>query len=685
MKMRYHVIIAIIAIYLLALNYSQCPVTYDVPNTIVLPSVSYKDEEVRPFVIEEVVDYGEPMQVSISLVNGNGKVKFSSNGRVKSDTVQSIVTAWELAASEVNKNETRKFCDLVVGLRSLGKSNPSYTISGPSGGLGFYILIKAELENKLIRRDTAVTGALTVKGLILPVGGYYYKARLLYPHVKYFMVPKLEIIDQLLLQKYFSTNLSDRVQIIEVENLSDAYGFFTNQKFLSPKTQIEVSYKKIKFDNISSFKYDNETLFYFVEVINIKLNETSIQIEKNFNDKKNDKLKAYLKQRLEDIKTMKDYGYLYTAGNELFLLDSDLIVLKFALDDGDIYDYRKLVNDAKHMCNVYNNVGENTLILKEHMNLLTGIYARYLWGIKKLEEIKDINEHTSKEELLVKVYDVAYAYNWCGYSLALFGNYLISKKPKEYVNITEIDQKLKQKLDSFLLEKKYSDLEAIKYYYYAHDAYNKKDYLGALFNLFFAKSLEDTANDLQTNQSLSEKLEYLKNYEYKGFWAKVYETQFRFLLANSDNTTALRLGNLAKSMTEMEEFMNSIDFKKIPYKDIQTQTNNNNNQRQLPFQTSEQSKKDINSSTNQSNVIVEKHIVPPSLSYVSRDFHEKEKMSSLFIGLIIGFSVSLLILLMYYIITSYSKALNTPYYYSQNKESYKIKQHKTQKTKDNST
>ncbi|MEM3609789.1 MAG: S16 family serine protease [Candidatus Anstonellales archaeon] len=636
-------VVIIIANIFIQHIFAECAIKYDIPNTIVLPSVSYIGDE---FDEEEIVSYGEPMVASLRFVDGNGTITFQNGIKVKEDTIDSIRTALDLVIKELNYSGIKRNCNIIIEIRSLDGQKSKYTISGPSGGLGFYILLKAELEQKNLRKDSAITGAITQNGLILPVGGYYYKAKLLYPKVKYFVVPQLDVLDQLFLQSYFSS--SNGLKIIEVQNVTDAYKFFTREIQLKPKDEIYIEYKKVNLTNISYYNFDNKTLFHFDFFVKNRIQTVNESIAEKYNTPLLLSVRKYLQDRLSDIKSQHELGYLYTAGNELFLLESELLAIDFALNDGDYYAFKGLINDAYYECQPYNALKQTDILFKkDYLNFLTGLNARYFWGLKKLKDIDSkIKSSNSKEELVLIAYDLGYAINWCKYSTGLFDYYVIDKSTKkELVNLSEISDDLESLLKNYSKYSYHPDSEVRKYYNYAKESFESKDYFSSLFNLYFAKAIDGTFNDLSMNKT--QRLVELSNYEYKGYWAKVYETQFRYLLQRNEVDTAIKIGNLAKAMSEMDDF---IESRKFNIKIVSSTEKSIDNIIEI-IDKVVYNKSNISSSSMECNC---EKFIPKSL--VSRDLFEKEKLKNFVYGFVLGFSSILILFAIVYLIWNYVNA-----------------------------
>lgn len=96
---------------------------------------------------------------------GKGYVRFNDTaGSMAKDSVFN-------AATVIRKVTNKDICDYDVHVNVIGGGN----IDGPSAGAAITICILSALENKPVRQEIAITGEISVRGKIKPVGGIFEK------------------------------------------------------------------------------------------------------------------------------------------------------------------------------------------------------------------------------------------------------------------------------------------------------------------------------------------------------------------------------------------------------------------------------------------------------------------------------------------------------------------------------
>jgi len=114
------------------------------------------------------------------------------------------------AASVIRKLTDKDISDYDIHVNVIGGGR----IDGPSAGAAITVCIISALLNKPIRQDIAITGEISLRGKIKPVGGIFekiYGARR--KGMKFVLVPK----DNL---KEVPTGLKD-IQVKSVENIEE--------------------------------------------------------------------------------------------------------------------------------------------------------------------------------------------------------------------------------------------------------------------------------------------------------------------------------------------------------------------------------------------------------------------------------------------------------------------------------
>ena len=135
---------------------------------------------------------------------GNGTVRFNDTaGSMAKDSVYN-------AASVIRKITDKDIKDYDIHVNVIGGGN----IDGPSAGAAITLCIMSALLNKPIRQDAAVTGEISLRGKVKPVGGIFekiYGARR--KGIKLVLIPKDN-------EKDIPENLTD-IEVKTVENIEE--------------------------------------------------------------------------------------------------------------------------------------------------------------------------------------------------------------------------------------------------------------------------------------------------------------------------------------------------------------------------------------------------------------------------------------------------------------------------------
>ena len=525
-------------LFIMAIGFPSCPYP-NVNNTLVFPSVIH-DSEDNPI-------GGQPVEVTLQFFDGHGDVYFENSADVGYDTAVSIRVARQLAFQAVNATVNIPKCDMRLTLKT-PEDYRKLNISGPSGGAAFYVLIRSELENISLRNDAAITGTVLEDGRIDPVGGYYEKSKYLPDNIRIILVPELSLYDQLV-QYPFIRPGSD-VKVIEIKNLSDAYLFLTGQKDLKPKEKISAEIEAINTTGLENVSSRFQSIGVFAEMVGNLITSVESRISAS---NVSPELKTYFSTRLDNNRKLYALGYYYTAGNDLFLLDSEIFMAGVAASGSDSSE---------------SNLGPMTEVIErclfevrdsglrnqnlETIDIYTGIAARSFWSLKNLESIKT---NPARESQIDSSKDLGYAYGWCEYSRNI--QRLLNSDSQTGSNLLVFNQSsLSERV--FVLLYRYNALNSSsgsdirKYYSYAQESYQKGDNLAALFNLYFAKASQEFLFNSSSSR-INELVPVLLGKNYSSFWANVYATQMFYMANTDDNGTAVRLGILALNMDKMQE------------------------------------------------------------------------------------------------------------------------------------
>lgn len=136
---------------------------------------------------------GEIMQLEVLALNGSGKtVLTGSLGEVMKESAQAAVTFVRANAKKYGVDEDF-FKTKDIHIHATEAAVPK---DGPSAGITIATGLVSALTGKRIKRDIAMTGEITIKGRVLPIGGLKEKAMAAYRGgVKVVFIPKENIPD----------------------------------------------------------------------------------------------------------------------------------------------------------------------------------------------------------------------------------------------------------------------------------------------------------------------------------------------------------------------------------------------------------------------------------------------------------------------------------------------------------
>jgi ATP-dependent Lon protease len=113
-------------------------------------------------------------------------------------------------------------------------------VEGDSASIAVAVSIISSLQNIPIRQDTAMTGSLSVRGLVLPIGGATYKIEAaIEAGMKYVIIPQSNLADVVLTQE-----MKDKITIIPVKTISEVLEHVFDW---SGKDAILTKVKKLKY------------------------------------------------------------------------------------------------------------------------------------------------------------------------------------------------------------------------------------------------------------------------------------------------------------------------------------------------------------------------------------------------------------------------------------------------------
>ncbi|CAK8990909.1 Lon protease 2 (ATP-dependent protease La 2) [Durusdinium trenchii] len=182
---------------------------------------------------------GEILFIEAWLHRGNGRVQLTGQlGKVMEESVRAALSFVRGHLNELNLNQIEgQFVDLQTAITKadLHVHFPAGGVpkDGPSAGVAVTAAILSALTGRCVRPDTACTGEITLRGLVLPVGGI--KEKVLAAHragIKRIVLPKRNSKDVIEIPEEVRAEL----EIVHVDNILDAMAqlFEADQKVTVP-------------------------------------------------------------------------------------------------------------------------------------------------------------------------------------------------------------------------------------------------------------------------------------------------------------------------------------------------------------------------------------------------------------------------------------------------------------------
>ena len=159
---------------------------------------------------------GEIMHIEVLSYDGTGRIELTGSlGEVMKESSHNALSYVKSKADELGiDHELFKNKDIHINF-----PEGAVPKDGPSAGVATAIAITSELTNIPVRRDVAVTGEITLRGRVLPIGGLREKTMAAYlAGVKTIIIPSDNIIDE----KDIMDEVKEHVEIKYVSKVEEA-------------------------------------------------------------------------------------------------------------------------------------------------------------------------------------------------------------------------------------------------------------------------------------------------------------------------------------------------------------------------------------------------------------------------------------------------------------------------------
>lgn len=165
---------------------------------------------------------GEILKISAAMYKGNGKIKIT--GSVGKVMEESVMVAMSYIKSNADKFDIdyNLFCDMDFHLHIEEGATPK---DGPSAGISIVSAIVSLLKNKVIPNDISMTGEITLRGRVLPIGGL--KEKLIAASVNSIKKVFIPVENELTLEEV-PAEVKNRVEVILVRDYLEVYYYLFN-------------------------------------------------------------------------------------------------------------------------------------------------------------------------------------------------------------------------------------------------------------------------------------------------------------------------------------------------------------------------------------------------------------------------------------------------------------------------
>jgi ATP-dependent Lon protease len=156
------------------------------------------------------------MHIEVLSYDGTGRIELTGSlGEVMKESSHNALSYVKSKADELGiDHELFKNKDIHINF-----PEGAVPKDGPSAGVATAIAITSELTNIPVRRDVAVTGEITLRGRVLPIGGLREKTMAAYlAGVKTIIIPSDNIIDE----KDIMDEVKEHVEIKYVSKVEEA-------------------------------------------------------------------------------------------------------------------------------------------------------------------------------------------------------------------------------------------------------------------------------------------------------------------------------------------------------------------------------------------------------------------------------------------------------------------------------
>lgn len=165
---------------------------------------------------------GELLPIEVAVMDGTGKLELTGSlGDVMQESAKTAITCIRSHAQALNINSDF-YKNKDIHIHAPEGAVPK---DGPSAGITMATAIFSALTSKAVRCDIAMTGEVTLRGRVLPIGGLKEKSMAAYKHgISTVIIPKGNEADLQDIDKV----VKDKVCFIPVKNIKDVISIAVN-------------------------------------------------------------------------------------------------------------------------------------------------------------------------------------------------------------------------------------------------------------------------------------------------------------------------------------------------------------------------------------------------------------------------------------------------------------------------
>jgi predicted S18 family serine protease len=337
----------------------------------------------------------------LNVTYGNGNVSIIGPSSVGNSTLDSAEIAANYASQYLGLNEKDYNFTYTI-------SDSNVSVSGPSGGLAFTLLVISALSHIQLLHDFTLTGTISQDGSIGQIGGVYDKisAAQAY-HLNFGIVPYAEngSFEDLL---YYLIQQKFDIPLVEVSNVSQALAYASGKstpKPLSYSIYTNYNLNELPYANISCTAACNESAF--LNLTDFTFNFTNSTIAEISN--KYLQAKSMFESMLGNYSEISSKGYLYPSADLSFLAFTQAFLLANA-NNINIASASSIIKNVSAYC--------SSLVPPQMTNTnyeyVIGGELRQSWGnITATAASAMLNASDTSDGIAESIYTAGEAYGWC--------------------------------------------------------------------------------------------------------------------------------------------------------------------------------------------------------------------------------------------------------------------------------